>query len=251
MTGTGVYENHTITAIGNGWYRCTITGNSGDTNTNYGIRVCSTNANNSTTRVNNSKYWLWGGQGNSGIRATDYVSTTATASSTLRIEADGALIEGTRINLAKQSENFGVTWAATNVTVTANNAVAPDGLTTADLLTASNANGTVLQAIATTAVWYGFSVYLKRKTGTGNIDICADDSAWVTQTINSTTWTRCWVGVTVDADATHSPGIRIVTNGDEVWAWGAQYEAGSVAAGNNDSWISSYIPTVRLSKPDY
>ena len=109
------------------------------------------------------------------------------------------------------------------IAVVADQAVAPDGTTTADQLTASGANGTLIQdlgVIASTAQC--FSLHLKRKTGTGNIDITLDGGAtWTTQTINSTTWTRCEKTQTL---ANPDVGIRIVTSGDAVYAWGLQCE---------------------------
>jgi hypothetical protein len=109
------------------------------------------------------------------------------------------------------------------VAVVADQVVAPDGTTTADQLTAAGANGTLIQdlgVIASTAQC--FSLHLKRKTGTGNIDITLDGGAtWTTQTINSTTWTRCEKTQTL---ANPDVGIRIVTSGDAVYAWGLQCE---------------------------
>ena len=139
-------------------------------------------------------------------------------------ESLGLLIEEQRTNFCLQSEAFGTSpWSASNVTVTANTETSPAATLTADTLAATSANGTVRQPVTTTAVAMTFSVYLKRKTGTGNIDITADGTTWVTQTINSSTWTRCIVTQTAVA-GTSNPGIRIVASGDEVYAWGGQYE---------------------------
>lgn len=139
-------------------------------------------------------------------------------------ESLGLLVEEQRVNYCLQSEAFGTSpWAASNVTVTANTETSPAATLTADTLAATSANGTLRQPVATTAVAMTFSVYLKRKTGTGNIDITADGTTWVTQTINSSTWTRCIVTQTA-VSGTSNPGIRIVTSGDEVYAWGGQYE---------------------------
>jgi hypothetical protein len=78
-----------------------------------------------------------------------------------------------------------------------------------------------------------YSVYLKRKTGTGNIQITMDGTTWVTQAITSS-WARYSVTQTGVA-GTSNPGIRIVTSGDEVYVDGNQAEAGAFA--------TSYIPT--------
>ena len=159
---------------------------------------------------------------------------TSAASGQLRIESNGALIEGARTNIALQSEVLGTTWAASSVTIANDDAVAPDGASTAERLTASGANGTLLQSVTGTAAAYTFSIYLKRLTGTGNVDVRADNTTWSTCTINASTWTRCPVTATL-ADNTYAPGVRIVTSGDAVYAFGGQMEAGASA--------SSYITT--------
>ncbi len=154
----------------------------------------------------------------------------------LRIEANGALIEGQRTNSALRSAGMdnSVVWTATGIAVTADQAVAPDGTTTAELLSATGANGTLLNSVTGTATAWTHSVYMKRKAGAGGVQVSADNTTWTTCAINSTTWTRCTDTRTLTA-ATYYFGIRIVTSGDNVYAWGGQMEAGGAA--------SSYIPT--------
>lgn len=137
-------------------------------------------------------------------------------------------------NRCLRSEAFdNASWTKSNVTVAADAVAAPDGTTTADTLTATSANGTVLQSVTETAVSWTFSVWLKRKTGSGNIQIQLDGSTYVTKAV-TTEWQRFSVTQTGGAGAT-SLGIKIVTSGDAVWAWGAQAEIGSSAL--------SYLPT--------
>ena len=172
--------------------------------------------------------------------ATDNGYITSTPSGTLRIESNGALIEGQRTNKALYSEQLGLAanWVATNVTVDNNTAITdPAGGTAAETLTASDANGTLTQSIATdNSVTHTFSIYLKRKTGTGAVQLNADNTTYAACTINATTWTRCSVSnALTDNTAAHSPGVRLVTSGDAVYAYGAGYEA--------SSFPSSYIPT--------
>jgi hypothetical protein len=79
----------------------------------------------------------------------------------------GLLVEPGATNLALQSQDFTTTWATTNATVTANQAVAPDGATTADLLVPNSAStGRVDQNIGTllNATTYTMSCYMKQHT---------------------------------------------------------------------------------------
>jgi len=131
-------------------------------------------------------------------------------------------------NLLTYSEDFtNAAWSKTTVTATANSIAAPNGYQTADTLSATGANSTALQTFTASAVPYTYSVYLYRKTGTGNIDITVDGTTWVTKAITAG-WTRIDTTLTPAAGA-KTAGIRIATNGDEVYAWGAQLVQGSTA----------------------
>ena len=119
-------------------------------------------------------------------------------------------------------------WAATSVTKTADAGIAPDGALTAELLTASAGNGTVIQDLGTlaSAAWVG-SIYLKRMTGSGNVQLTLDNgSTWTTVAV-TTTWTRFEITQTL---ANPDFGVRIATNTDAVLAWGGQVEQGSAAS---------------------
>lgn len=118
-------------------------------------------------------------------------------------------------------------WTKVTTTVTADSIAAPDGTSSADTLTATGANSTTRQTFTATAVPYTFSVYLMRKTGSGNVDITVDGTTYVTQAITSE-WVRYSTTLT-PAAGSKTAGIRIATSGDEVYAWGAQLELGSSA----------------------
>jgi hypothetical protein len=152
-------------------------------------------------------------------------SRSAASSPGTYVGSDG-LIKEAAVNLQLYSEEFDQ-WTNSNTTDLANQVDAPDGKQTADEITASAANGTIVRGVTTTAISYTFSVYLKRKTGTGDIDISVDGSTWVTQSVTGD-WQRFSVTQTGVA-GTSNTGIRIVTSGDEVYAWGAQIEEGTVA----------------------
>src|SRR3990167_2657815 len=145
----------------------------------------------------------------------------------------GLMVEGASTNLIpKASVIDDATW--TETTSTADNAdvgsSSPNGTATAPSLTASAGNGNLLLTTAVTA--RTFSVWLKRKTGTGTINITANGgTTWVAVTVLST-WARFQVTA---ASASQKCGIQIVTDTDAVYVWGNQFETSIYA--------TSFIPT--------
>lgn len=212
------FSSISVTALPDGWYRLGFTFTASNAGSCLGPKLLNTG----------DSYDAWGYQLNLGA-LTDYVPTTTapiflTRAQDYTFGVPGLLLEGARTNRLAYTEDFShATWVKSNVTVTANAAVAPDGATTADTLTATAANGTVLQTITPGAGSQNHSLYLKRLTGTGNVQLTADGSTWATVTINSSTWTRCDVTQTAPSGAI-GVGIRLVTSGDAVYAWGAQHE---------------------------
>ena len=147
----------------------------------------------------------------------------------------GIIIESANTNLVPASSAMDdASWTPSNITVSANTTdlVSPDGTNNADILTASSGNGTILLTSAVSGATY--SVFLRRKTGTGHLDITADGgTTWVTQTIYSDKWVRVNVSAAL---ASQKCGIRIVTSGDAIYVWGNQFE-------NITNRSSTYIPT--------
>lgn len=173
-------------------------------------------------------------------------STAAANNNTPRFEYDpttgllkGLLLEGSSTNLLNWSESFATTggtnnnWSDTNITRTSTNNVDPANRTTALRITASAANGTIISTAAIgSSAQRTFSIWLRRVSGTGNIQYTLDNgTTYTTQAITSS-WVRYTFGST---NANQQVGIRIVTSGDSIELWGAQLEAVSGA--------SSYIPT--------
>lgn len=176
--------------------------------------------------------------GSSGVVTTTTTSNAARFTSgywdsTGFHSAPGLLIEGTSTNLVPKSALFNdATWTASNVTVVDGQIASPDGNTAGASVTATAGNGTLLLASAVTA--QTFSVWLQRKTGTGNIDITANGGTnWTTVTLVANQWARFDITA---SSASQTCGIRIVTSGDAVYVWGTQFE--------NIPFASTYIPTV-------
>ena len=138
----------------------------------------------------------------------------------------------TRVNLLRYSQEFdNAVWGKATASITANTIAAPDGTMTADTLTATSATGYIAQIVGT-ADTFTLSVWIKRKTGTGNVSLVIRPG--FQESVVAVT--NDWVRYTYTAASTYSNvGVRLATSGDEVYIWGAQLETGSTA--------TAYIPT--------
>lgn len=174
-------------------------------------------------------------------KATDFIQFSRAANATV-VDSDGK-IKWAPHNLLLASEQFdAASWTKTTTTVAANSVASPAGPTNAETLTAGGANSTVLQSYTSLGVAYTFGVWLKRKTGTGNVQIAADSGTYTTVTITSD-WALYTVSQT-PAAGTISAGIRIVTSADEVYAWGAHlYRSDLGGMQANTSAYPMYNPT--------
>ncbi len=156
---------------------------------------------------------------------------------------DGSTVAKAEENLLLQSQDYSATWTVTNLTPVTGK-TAPDGTSTATEFTAGAANATLTQSVTAIAADYTFSVWLRRVTGTGNIDISAHSGGtWVTQSISGT-WARYTVTQALTAGA-RTPGIRVVTSGDVIEVWGAQLEQRSAVTAytaTTTAPITNYVP---------
>ncbi len=118
-------------------------------------------------------------------------------------------------------------WVLSNITLTATQ-TDPSAGTEAFTLTAGAANATMLQSIVLDGTRNRtLSIYLKRKTGTGNISLTVDGVTYAVTAI-----TGAWVrySTALAASGTITCGIKIATSGDEVYAAWAQLEDTSAVA---------------------
>ena len=162
-----------ITSVGNGWYRITITLTAIATGSGgLNIGLCDENGNYFYTGNGVSGAYIWGGQVNQGSTAKPYFPTT-NRQDVPRIDyssGTGALLlEPQRTNLALYSEQFdNAAWGKTRLNTTGtpawvNVAVSPNGTTTAEkLMPTTDNNSHFISFTATkTASAYSQSVYAK------------------------------------------------------------------------------------------
>lgn len=206
---------------------------------------------------------------------------TTFAANTLRYGTNGLLVEAAATNTWFQSQTFGTTWVpATNATITADAAVAPDGTTTADLFTAGGGGsyrGSLSQAIAVSAsVSVTCSVYIKKNNysyfgirinttdigGTDKVPFYNFDTdtlstvgiagATLSRTLLANGWVRLALNfTTTDTSATiqlwmtASDGATNWTpvGTESVYLWGAQRELPATAS----TLPTSYIPTTTVA----
>jgi hypothetical protein len=271
-TGTAIGKNSSIRmggdvaifALTGDWQRLTITGNINGS-TNVGVEA-------PESATSGEIVYIWGFQINIGSTAKPYFPTTDRLNVPRLTYQNGGggcpslLLEKQSTNLALYSEDFSSGWTQANITVTANNTTSPDGTQNADKIQASGSGSvshSVRQFISTTSgSVYALSLYAKKGTtdwimirhdngGTLNYfnlntgtKGTADASATITSVGNG--WYRIVVYHTGTGSngpeiyiATSDGGNEFTASGQNIYIWGAQYEA--------SSYPTSYIPTTSAS----
>jgi hypothetical protein len=138
-------------------------------------------------------------------------------------------------------------WTATTATLTSGQ-TDPNSGTEAFTLTATNNNATLLQSIALTdTLNRTFSLYIKRKTGTGAVSITVDGVTYSAETISGS-WAR--YDTSLSASGTVTAGIKLAVSGDEVYIAWAQLEDGGTATTYYTNVANRYTVT-QITDVDY
>ena len=152
-----------------------------------------------------------------GNSVTNNVVTEGTGSAIAASTLKGLFCEGEAENICLHSRDFtNAAWVKTNITA-AKDATGIDAVPNgASTLTASAANGTCFQSVTVASAAFNTSFWVKRKTGTGTIEITDNGGTNytdITSSINSSTYTQVQINRT---QANPNIGFRIVTSGDEI-----------------------------------
>jgi len=249
---SGTPATQSVTTIVGAPYTVTVTGSGSLTGSAGASGVATAGAPLIFVATTTSSTFTLGGslttmQMNIGRVATAYLPTTAARRFGLAIDHDPTLgrtllMEAAITNICLWSSDLtDATWVKSNMN-TALTATGPMGnANSATTITATAANATALQSITNASSLKITSVYLKRRTGSGNVDITQDNgTTWATQAITSS-WARY-----VIAEATVlNPivGIRLVTSGDAVDVAFWQCEVSTVARA-----VTSPYPTFSVTQ---
>ena len=171
----------TITSVGSGWYRCTLT--IPNFQNGFEIYIGLTNADAVTTYAGDgtSSIYIQDAQAETGDIATDYIATTSAAvsvgpvSGLPRLDYSGGascpslLLEPQRTNYATFNEAFS-NWSPSAGTITSNATTSPDGYANADLYTEDTTTGYhrfANSCAGATGSTKTYSLYAKWAGGTG------------------------------------------------------------------------------------
>ncbi|MFM7008689.1 MAG: hypothetical protein ACKO0Z_05065, partial [Betaproteobacteria bacterium] len=124
----------------------------------------------------------------------------------------------------EQTTNLGAVWLKNSLVASKNQAGIDGVANAASSLTASADGGTCIQTVTLASGSRTGSVYLKRITGTGNVQVSLDGSTWSTVDLSNGLYNRIVLSGTVTNPVV---GIRLATNGDAVAMDYGQVEDGA------------------------
>jgi hypothetical protein len=162
--GNGANGTATITSVGDGWYRVTVSGTLIISNAGFIV---------SNLTLGATTFSIWGAQLNIGSTAKPYFPTTDRLNVPRLTYQNGGggcpslLLEPQRTNLVLYSEQFdNAAWTQSMTSTTANQTTSPDGNTNADLINALTGTGQHFISAAsinfTSGVAYTMSVFAKK-----------------------------------------------------------------------------------------
>jgi hypothetical protein len=223
-------SNESIVSVGNGWYRCSLTIASWLSNGKVIFHLALSDNVVTFAGDATSGIYLWGAQFENGDTLTDYQAVSQSTNTTpLRANptSNGILIEEARTNRLLWNRDATQTeWVKTNITATKDQTGIDGVANAASSLTATDDNGTCIQTITLAAGNRTGSVYLKRLTGTGNIQVTLDGSTYSTVELSDTEWYR----IVLSGSVTNpTVGIKIAVDGDAVAMDYGQVEDGLLA----------------------
>lgn len=232
VSGTGAFQlvlpnsNYQTVTVTGSWTRVSVTGVSNANGYCYfGCRIA----------VSGDVFEVCWGQVELGSSASTYQEVGSISPINTPLQAtptcNGLLIEESRANaLLWCRDATQANWVSTNITP-AQDQTGIDGVAnSASSLTATSTNGTCIQQLTVASASKTCSVYLKRITGTGTVQVTADGSAWSTVDLSNGLWNRIVLSGTITNPAV---GIKIVTSGDAVAMDFGQIEPGLSATNPN------------------
>ncbi|ANS06246.1 tail protein [Phage MedPE-SWcel-C56] len=156
------------------------------------------------------------------------------------VPAGIAVCASSRTNHVSNSEKFETTWASTDVTITANTHVSPDGTMSADTLTRSGEQGYLIKSSAGVN-GQTKSIHARTVTGTGTVGLLSHNSVPASEVALTEEWQR--FDMPVDTAETGGSNFYAVDfrvgDLDEIVVWGAQLEDGP--------YPTDYIATENVS----
>lgn len=183
---SGTVASSSVTSVGNGWYRCSITRSLPATPTFFGVWLCRTGTPSFTsagreayTGNGTGSIFIWGAQLSDSASLDPYVNNPGAAPSStayygprfdydpVTLQPKGLLIEEQRTNLTSWSEDATQWGAGSNMgTTLSNQTTAPDGTVTADKIVENTANSTHFLSQTQTTTYtsgtaYTRSIFLK------------------------------------------------------------------------------------------
>jgi hypothetical protein len=210
-------------------------------------------------------FYVWHPQLNIGSTAQPYLATTDRLNMPRITYPVGGgcgalLLEPQRTNLVTYSEQFNnAAWSLSDLTITANNAISPDGTQNADLISSTSSVGLAYQ-VKTLSGLHTISALFKAGTsvlprlqfydsgagtsgiGSYNLSTQSVSTSGLSSTGTITSCGNGWYRCTLTANLSGSSincFIGVDENAKNLLAWGAQVEA--------SSYPTSYIPTTSSS----